>query len=176
MRSHSFILALAMTVLATAPVEAQIRASIKIGPIRIAANLPIGNNVRSRGYITVAPYSRSRHGDWRRSARDWRTVTVYILNGRYYERPYRNARKAVVYRYRDQYFRAPNSRQWRDYRDRGPQVSRNSRNSRDVGRGRDARSGRDAGRGRDVGNGRDARSGRDSRGGRNYSNGRDRRN
>ena len=112
MRSTSLLIASLLAATAPVPATAQIRASINLGPIRIGAHIPIVDHYRNVRYVEVRPYSPQRYGDWRSSARYWRPVTVYVLNGRYYERPYRNARRVVVYRYRNQYFRAPGGRDW----------------------------------------------------------------
>ncbi len=170
MRVTSIAIASLLGALATAPAAAQVRASINIGPIRVAANIPIVHQRRSPRYVEVYAYSSRRHGDWRRSARDWRPATVYVLNGRYYEQPYRNARRIVVYRYRDQYFQAPRGRDWersrpryeRDYWDADRRDDRydrrddrrNERRDDRVDRRDDRRNERPGNRGNGRGNGR----------------------
>lgn len=138
MRATSLIFASLLAATAPVPAMAQVHASINIGPLRIGAHIPIVDRYRGVRYVEVHRYSPRRYGDWRSSARHWRPVTVYVLNGRYYERPYRNARRTVVYRYRDQYFHAPGGRDWersrpryeRDYWDGDRRHDRNGRDDR----------------------------------------------
>ncbi len=98
-----------------APAPAQVSATIHIGPIRIGDRPAVHRVPR---YVVVGDYPARNYGQWKRTVRNWRPVTLYVLNGRYYERPYRDARPIVVYHYRDSYFRAPRDRDWNDYRTR----------------------------------------------------------
>jgi hypothetical protein len=115
MRPMHAVLIPLLTALVAAPAGAQISATIHVGPIRIGDH-PVAH--RAPRYVVVDNYSSHRFGQWKKSARFWRPVTVYVLGGHYYERPYRGARPLVVYRYRDHYFRAPRDRDWNSYRER----------------------------------------------------------
>ncbi len=68
--------------------------------------------------IVVRDYSVRRFGEWRREARRWTPVVVWVREGRYFEREVPRSRRVVVYHYRGEYFRDPGDRAWREYRDR----------------------------------------------------------
>jgi len=68
--------------------------------------------------IVVHDYNSRRHGNWKKDARDWRPVTLYLYGGRYYASPLRGGRQVTVYNYRNQYFQAPRDRGWDQYRNR----------------------------------------------------------
>ncbi len=109
------LLAIPVVAIALAtPASAQVSATIHIGPYG-GHRGPVVVHEQYREVIVV-PYESRRHGDYRRSGRDWRPVTVYVLGNRYYHEPYRSARPVVVYRYSDYYFLAPRDRDWNDYR------------------------------------------------------------
>lgn len=117
MRIASLVSASLLAGLATTPAAAQISATIHVGPIRIGG-APVYADAYYGPPVVVVPYSARYYGHWRQTARYWRPVTLYLYGGRYYERPYRNARPVVVYRYRDQFFFAPHDRDWDRYRSR----------------------------------------------------------
>ncbi len=102
------------------PAAGQISATINIGPQTFGrGGVVIRRPAPPPPVIVVSDYHRLSWGDWRRHARDWRPVTLYVINGRYYDRPWGNgSRKVVVYRYRNQYFSAPRDREFDRYRQR----------------------------------------------------------
>lgn len=111
-------LALAPLLLAASitPAAAQVSATIHIGPIRLG-----GGDYHHHGYpprIVVVDYPHRHFGPWQRTAVHWRPITVYYLDGHYYDRPWRSARPVVIYRYRDNYFFGPRHRDWDRYRSR----------------------------------------------------------
>jgi hypothetical protein len=136
MRRASFALLPLMVALTTTSATAQISATIHIGPIRLGGPVVA---YRDPAPIVVIGYPDA-YGYWQQTAPYWRPVTLYVLGGRYYERPFRNARSIVVYNYRGSYFQAPRDRDWdryrvryqRDYWDR-----QNWRNDRNWDRGND---------------------------------------
>jgi hypothetical protein len=103
-----------------APASAQISATINIGPQTFGrGGVVVRRPAPPPPVVVVHDYHRLSWGDWRRHARDWRPVTLYVVNGRYYDRPFGNgARKVVVYRYRNQFFTAPRDRDFDRYRER----------------------------------------------------------
>lgn len=74
--------------------------------------------------VIVVPYDAHRFGDWSRNERKWSRITLYVLNGRFFERPWGNARAVEVYRYRNRYFFPPRDRDWDRYRNRNPRWDR----------------------------------------------------
>lgn len=117
MRFVPFALAPLLLAASITPAAAQVSATIHIGPIRIGG----GADHYRGGYpprVVVVDYPDRYYGSWRHTAPHWRPITVYYLGGHYYERPYRNARPVVIYRYRDHYFFGPRDRDWDRYRSR----------------------------------------------------------
>ncbi len=122
MRYQMYVLTpLAALALAATPVSAQISA-------RVLIDIPIFGNNRgpvvvdrrdAPRYIVVRDYSSKKHGNWKKDYYRWQPITLYVLDGRYYERPYRNARPVSVYYYRDQYFFEPRDRDFYRVRDAG---------------------------------------------------------
>jgi hypothetical protein len=132
MRTASLVFA-AFT-LAAAPLTAQVRASVLL-------DIPIlGGGSRDRGpviidrrddyryddryddrygprYVVVRDYNARNYGQWKKEFRNWRPVTLYVIGGRYYERPMRGARPISVYHYRNQYFFEPRDRDFYRMRD-----------------------------------------------------------
>lgn len=113
MRTASFVLAPLLVALIAAPAPAQVSATIQIGPI----GGPVYRRPAGPPPIVIVDYDRGRHGRWDRDARYWRPVTVYVVGGRFYERPWGNARPVTVFRYRDQFFFGPRDRDWERQRD-----------------------------------------------------------
>lgn len=133
---HLVLVPLALAILAS-PAQAQISATIHIGPQR---SYPPAVVYREPPRVIVVDYHSRNFGQWKKSARYWRPTTLYVLGGRYYERPYRNARPVVVYNYRNSYFQAPRDRDWNRYRvryerDYWQTDRRGDRNGREVHRG-----------------------------------------
>ncbi len=110
---------LAALTLAAAPLSAQISARILIDvPILGGHRGPVVvDRYPSSRYITVRDYSSHRHGKWRKDYRKWQLVTLFQLDGRYYDRSFRGARPVRVYYYRNEYFFEPRDRDF--YRMRG---------------------------------------------------------
>ncbi len=113
MRStHLVFVPFALAMLAS-PAEAQISATIHIGSQR---NYPPAVVYREPARVIVVDYQSRNFGQWKKSARYWHPVTLYVLGGHYYQQPYRNARPVVVYNYNNRYFQAPRDRDWNQYR------------------------------------------------------------
>lgn len=113
MRSIHLVLIPLTLALVASPAEAQISATIHIGPQR---NYPPAVIYREPARVIVVDYHSRNFGQWKRSARYWQPITLYVLGGYYYQQPYRNARPVVVYNYRNSYFQAPRDRDWNQYR------------------------------------------------------------
>lgn len=127
MRTASTIFA--ALALAAAPLSAQVSA-------RVLIDIPILGGHRGQGtvdrypasrYIDVRDYSSRRHGNWRKDYRKWHVVTLFLLDGRYYERSYRGARPVSVYYYRNEYFFEPRDRDYYRMRDDRWDDRRNDR-------------------------------------------------
>lgn len=117
MRISTLALAPLLLAASITPAAAQVSATIHIGPIRIGG----GHDDYRHGYpprLVVVDYPHRHFGPWQRTAVHWRPITVYYLDGHYYDRPWRNARPVVIYRYRDNYFFGPRDRDWDRYRSR----------------------------------------------------------
>lgn len=69
--------------------------SIELGPPRV-----------------VSLYDADDYGPWRTSYREWEPVTLYVVDGVYYERPTRGARVIMVYRRGHDYFLPPRDARW----------------------------------------------------------------
>jgi hypothetical protein len=100
--------------LIAAPATAQVSAHIRV-------DIPIGRPARARAVRVVAPiprpvavlgYGAAQIGPWQRTWLGWEPVTVYVVNGRFYDRPVPRARPMTVYRYRDRTFFPPRDRAW----------------------------------------------------------------
>ncbi len=62
--------------------------------------------------VGVFAYSPDRHGDWRDHYQQWRPVTLYDINGRFYLNNVRGARAVQVYAYNNEYFMPPQDQGW----------------------------------------------------------------
>ena len=60
----------------------------------------------------VDMYSRERYGDWHNNLEQWQPVTLFVVDGRFYEREARDARAVVVYRHNSDYFLPPQDKEW----------------------------------------------------------------
>lgn len=109
----------ALALAATTPAAAQINIGVHIdipilgngrGPVVVHRPAPPPR------YITVYDYSPGRYGRWDKEYRKWKRVTMYVYDGRYYERPFYGARPVVLYYYRNQYFFEPRDRDFYRYR------------------------------------------------------------
>lgn len=61
---------------------------------------------------TVMVYDEVHDGPWRTAYVDWQPVTLYVVDGVYYERPVRGARVVMVYRHGREYILPPRDREW----------------------------------------------------------------
>ncbi len=121
MRAKTFVAVPILVALGAAPAAAQISADIHIGPFGIGGRdrvVVVPDDRYDYGPEVVVVGYPGGYGDWRYTAAYWRPVTLYLFGGHYYERPFRNARPVVVYRYRDRFFFAPRDRDWDRYRSR----------------------------------------------------------
>jgi hypothetical protein len=113
---------MAALALAVTPLSAQVRANVRIDIPILGRNRPViidrDDRYDDRRYLVeVREYSSRNHGQWKKEYRKWRPVTLYWVNGRYYERQVRGARAVTVYFYRNQYFFEPRDRDFYRYRD-----------------------------------------------------------
>ncbi len=137
-----------LATLAAPPATAQINAQIRVG-------IPIGRHEVVIGYrpgparreVKVRDYDRRTVGDWNRAQdyRRWQPVTLYFYAGRYYERPFRQARPIVVFRYRDRYFYPPRDAGWERQHGRDRDWGRGSDRDDRAARDRDDRNQRNPG-------------------------------
>ena len=75
-------------------------------------NISVAFGTRLGPEIGVYSYAPERLGDWRANYRQWRPVTLYDINGRYYRSQVRGARPVLVYSYQNEYFLPPQDRAW----------------------------------------------------------------
>ena len=61
---------------------------------------------------SVVAYSSARDGEWRSSYMQWQPTTMYVVDGRYYEKQSRGSRAVVVYRHNEDYFLPPQDKKW----------------------------------------------------------------
>jgi hypothetical protein len=117
MRSFSLISIPVLATLAAFPLTAQVRA-------RVHVDIPIGRPGREvyasrRAPLVIGEYDVNRYGAYEDYYDSWAPETVYLYDGYYYDYPVDPyATAVVVYRYNNQYFFAPRTRefvQWRDY-------------------------------------------------------------
>ena len=93
MRTASFVFTpMAALALAITPLSAQVRASVHIDIPILGTHRPVivdrDDRYDDRRYIVeVRDYSSRNYGQWKKEYRNWRPVTIYVFNGRYYERP-----------------------------------------------------------------------------------------
>ncbi len=105
--------------LAAMPAQAQfaVHARIDFPVVRRAPPVIVAGRPAARP-LAVLSYSARRIGPWQQSYVQWEPITVFVLDGRYYDAPIPRARPVAAYRYRDRYFFAPHDRDWRErYRD-----------------------------------------------------------
>ncbi|HVZ47479.1 MAG TPA: hypothetical protein VG916_01735 [Gemmatimonadaceae bacterium] len=94
----------------------------------------------------VEVYDAAYFGPWRTSYREWEPVTLYVVNGIYYEHPARGARVVVVYRRGHDYFLPPRDAAWVGFDRRFDYKHKPGKWDYDHGRKHD--NGRGRGRGR----------------------------
>jgi hypothetical protein len=97
----ALILGAAALPMATTPAAAQVTGSLRIGGHGAA--------------LTINSYDASKYGDWHTSYRHWSPVTVYTLNGQYYNHSVRGARAVQVYRQNGSYFLPPRDTKWNGF-------------------------------------------------------------
>jgi hypothetical protein len=79
-------------------------------PARAPAQVTVG--IRLGPEVRFSAYSAAQYGDWRTSDRQWRPVTYYAYNGRYYTRHVRGSRPVQMYRHGNQNFLPPEDQGW----------------------------------------------------------------
>lgn len=84
--------------------------------------------------IGVFAYAPERYGDWQDHYQQWRPVTVYDINGRFYLNAVSGARPVQLYVYNNEYFFPPQEQEW-VRRDRRYNYQRRPTDS-DYGRAR----------------------------------------
>jgi hypothetical protein len=75
--------------------QSSVEIGIQLGPVR-----------------SVNSYSMERHGDWRTNYQQWQPTTLYVVNGRYYDKETRGSRAVMVYRHDNEYFTPPQDKEW----------------------------------------------------------------
>lgn len=103
-------------------------------PARAPAQVSVQINARLGPAIGLSVYTPDRYGDWRTTYRQWTPVTLYTVNGNYYRRSTRGARRVTVYRRGNDYFLPPQDQAWVN-RDRRYNY-RHRPNNDDYGRAR----------------------------------------
>lgn len=83
-------------------------------PSPAASQITVRFGARLGPELSVFAYSPERHGDWRTNYRRWTPVTLYDINGHYYQYQVAGARPVQVYRYNNQYFLPPRDQAWVD--------------------------------------------------------------
>lgn len=89
-------------------------AAMAVLPTRASAqlNLTVRFGTRLGPDIGVFAYSQEHMGDWRQNYRRWTPVTLYDVNGRYYQHSVRGSRAVSVYMYNGEYFFPPTDGGW----------------------------------------------------------------
>ena len=67
---------------------------------------------RQRPEISVSAYSSAQHGDWQTNYKHWKPVTLYNVNGHYYQHSVRGARAVQVYQHNGEHFLPPQDQAW----------------------------------------------------------------
>ncbi len=121
MRIVRFVAVPALALAFAMPAQAQIavRAHIDLPVARRAPRVVVARPPLIRR-LSIVAYSARDFGAWQRSYVNWAPVTVYYLDGRYFDVPVPRARPVRVYRDRDRdrYFFAPRDREFqRRHRD-----------------------------------------------------------
>lgn len=62
--------------------------------------------------VMVMNYSPDYYGEWRTNYTQWRPVTVYFYQGKYYPRSVRGSRPVMIYRRGTEYFLPPQDQAW----------------------------------------------------------------
>ena len=81
-------------------------------PTRAPAQVSVTINARLGPAIGISAYSPDRYGDWRTNYLQWTPVTLYVVDGRYYQRSRRGARPVQVYQRGNEHFLPPQDRAW----------------------------------------------------------------
>jgi hypothetical protein len=81
-------------------------------PARAPAQVSVRIGARLGPEISLSTYSPDRYGDWRTNYRRWRPVTLYDVNGHYYQHSVRGARAVQVYRRGNEHFLPPQDQAW----------------------------------------------------------------
>jgi hypothetical protein len=76
------------------------------------ANVSVSVGARFGPEVSLSAYSQDRHGDWRTSYRQWKPVTLYDVNGHYYQHRVRGGRPVQVYRRGNEHFLPPQDQGW----------------------------------------------------------------
>ena len=92
--------------LAMAPAQAQISGRVHID-LPIGRQPPAGYSYRMPREVFVYEYAPRWAGPWESTFFYWQPITLYFYQGRYYERPFRNARPVYVFRYHNRIFFPP---------------------------------------------------------------------
>ena len=81
-------------------------------PTRAPAQVSVRIGARLGPEVSLNAYSQDRYGDWRTNYRQWRPVTLYDVNGHYYQHRVRGARAVQVYRRGNEHFLPPQDQAW----------------------------------------------------------------
>lgn len=112
MRSPMFVAIPFAMALAATPAQGQVSVGIHI-------DIPIIGHGNGGDYrrgpvreVRVYEYPPVPYGQYKKHYRDWNRVTLYIVDGRYYDYPVRGGRVVYVYRDHDRYFWGPGDGDW----------------------------------------------------------------
>jgi hypothetical protein len=72
----------------------------------VSVSLRLGNE------RTVSAYSSERSGDWHANYKQWEPTTLYVNNGKYYDKQSKGSRAVVVYHKDNDYFLPPQDKKW----------------------------------------------------------------
>lgn len=103
-------------------------------PTRAPAQVSVSVSARLGPGIVLSAYSPDRYGAWQANYRQWRPVTLYTVDGRYYQHSVRGARRVQVYRRGNEHFLPPQDRAWAGHDRRF--NNRHRPNNDDYGRAR----------------------------------------
>src|ERR1019366_8609071 len=63
------------------------------------SSVGVGIDIQLGPERSVNSYSADRHGDWRTNYQQWQPTTLYVINGKYYDKEAKGTRAVMVYRH-----------------------------------------------------------------------------
>ena len=76
------------------------------------SSVGVGIDIQLGPERSVNSYSADRHGDWRTNYQQWQPTTLYVINGKYYDKEAKGTRAVMVYRHDNEYFTPPQDKEW----------------------------------------------------------------